>query len=67
MPGQSPPSVVNTKPSMERLSLTRIGQNGVYPDAQHGFHADYRLSYHRESAQDGWKRLQAWFKKYGAV
>jgi len=39
----------------------------VYPDAQHGFHADYRPSYDRASAQDGWSRLQAWFKKYGAA
>jgi len=38
----------------------------VYPDAPHGFHADYRPSYVKEAAQDGWKRLQAWFKKYGA-
>jgi len=39
----------------------------VYPDAPHGFHADYRPSYRKEAAEDGWKRLQAWFKKYGAA
>jgi carboxymethylenebutenolidase len=39
----------------------------VYPDAQHGFHADYRPSYNKEAAEDGWKRLQEWFKKYGAA
>ncbi|HZS04703.1 MAG TPA: dienelactone hydrolase family protein [Blastocatellia bacterium] len=39
----------------------------VYPDAQHGFHADYRPSYNREAAQDGWMRLQEWFRKYGAA
>jgi carboxymethylenebutenolidase len=39
----------------------------VYPGAQHGFHADYRPSYSKEAAQDGWKRLQEWFKKYGAA
>ncbi len=39
----------------------------VYPNAEHGFHADYRPSYNREAAQDGWQRLQAWFKKYGAA
>ena len=38
----------------------------VYPEAGHGFHADYRPSYNREAATDGWQRLQAWFKKYGA-
>lgn len=39
----------------------------VYPDAPHGFHADYRPSYRKEPAQDGWKRLQAWFKKHGVA
>ncbi len=39
----------------------------VYPEAQHGFHADYRPSYSKESAQDGWKRLLAWFKKNGVA
>jgi carboxymethylenebutenolidase len=39
----------------------------VYPGAQHGFHADYRPSYDKESAADGWKRLLAFFKKHGAA
>jgi carboxymethylenebutenolidase len=39
----------------------------VYPDAQHGFHADYRPSYNEASAKEGWSKLQAWFKKYGAA
>ncbi|HEX7958091.1 MAG TPA: dienelactone hydrolase family protein [Pyrinomonadaceae bacterium] len=38
----------------------------LYPEAGHGFHADYRPSYNKEAAADGWQRLQAWFKKYGA-
>jgi carboxymethylenebutenolidase len=37
----------------------------VYPDSQHGFHADYRGSYKKEAAEDGWKRLMDWFKKNG--
>lgn len=37
----------------------------VYPDAPHAFHADYRPSYREKEAKDGWKRLQAWFKKNG--
>jgi carboxymethylenebutenolidase len=37
----------------------------VYPDAPHAFHADYRPSYRKEAAEDGWQRLQAWFKQYG--
>jgi carboxymethylenebutenolidase len=39
----------------------------VYPEAGHGFNADYRPGYDKEAAQDGWKRLQQWFKKYGAA
>lgn len=37
----------------------------VYPDAPHGFHADYRPSYRAADAADGWQKLQAWFKRYG--
>ncbi len=39
----------------------------VYPDAGHAFNADYRPSYNKSAAEDGWKRLQTWFKKYGAA
>lgn len=38
----------------------------VYPDAPHGFHADYRPSYREEAATDGWRRLVAWFRAHGA-
>ena len=37
----------------------------VYPDAGHGFHADYRPSYNATDAADGWQRMLAWFHKYG--
>lgn len=37
----------------------------VYPDAPHAFHADYRPSYRKEAAEDGWKRALAWFKTHG--
>jgi carboxymethylenebutenolidase len=39
----------------------------VYPDAQHGFHADYRPSYNEADAKDGWNKLQAWFKEHGVA
>ena len=39
----------------------------VYPDAPHGFHADYRPSYRQADAEDGWKRLLAWFKQNGVA
>jgi len=39
----------------------------VYPDAGHGFHADYRPSYKPADAADGWQRMLAWFNKYGVA
>jgi carboxymethylenebutenolidase len=36
----------------------------LYPDTPHAFFADYRPSYRQEQAEDGWKRLQAWFKQH---
>lgn len=37
----------------------------VYPKAPHAFHADYRPSYRKEAAQDGWQQALAWFKSHG--
>ena len=39
----------------------------VYPDAPHAFHADYRPSYRKEAADDGFKRAMAWFKTHGVA
>ena len=39
----------------------------VYPNAGHGFHADYRPSYNKEAAADAWAKLLAWFDKNGAA
>jgi carboxymethylenebutenolidase len=36
----------------------------IYPGAPHGFHADYRPSYRKDAAEDAWKEMIAWFKKY---
>ena len=33
----------------------------VYPDSQHGFHADYRTSYDARAAADGWSRMLTHF------
>ncbi len=37
----------------------------VYPDAGHAFNADYRPSYRQGPAEDAWKRMLEWFKRYG--
>lgn len=39
----------------------------VYADAPHAFFADYRPSYRREAAEDGWQRCLAWMKANGAA
>ena len=37
----------------------------VYDGAPHAFFADYRPSYRKDAAGDGWKRMLAWFKSNG--
>ena len=39
----------------------------VYPEAPHAFHADYRPSYRKDAADDGWQRCLAWFKSQGVA
>ena len=36
----------------------------VYPEAGHGFNADYRPSYREMDAKDAWQRMLIWFRKY---
>jgi len=31
----------------------------------HAFNADYRPSYRKEAAEDGWRRMLAFFKRHG--
>ncbi len=39
----------------------------IYPGVPHAFHADYRPSYRQDAAEDAWKRMEGWFKKYGVL
>lgn len=51
-----------------RDALKQVGSKSelhVYPDAPHAFHADYRPSYRKDAADDGWQRMLAWFKANG--
>ena len=62
---------------LERVEMLRAGLKAfgndkksmihVYDGAPHAFNADYRPSYRKEAAQDGWKRMLAWFKKNGVA
>ncbi len=37
----------------------------VFLDAPHAFHADYRPTYRKEAAEEGWKRMLEWFRRHG--
>ncbi len=54
-----------------RAALTAAGKTDtqiiVYPDAGHGFHADYRDSYVAADAKDGWARMLAFFAAHGVA
>ena len=54
-----------------RDALAKAGKTNVeivvYPDAGHGFHADYRSSYNAADAMDGWSRMLAFFAKNGVA
>jgi carboxymethylenebutenolidase len=39
----------------------------LYPDAPHAFHADYRPSYRKGPAEDGWQQALNWFKTHGVA
>jgi carboxymethylenebutenolidase len=54
-------ALINGSPAARRSQFV------VYPGAQHAFHADYRPSYNKDSAEDGWKRCLAWFRANGAA
>lgn len=53
-----------------RKALKQAGSKSeivVYPDTPHGFHADYRPSYRKSQAEDGWKKMQDWLKTHGVA
>jgi carboxymethylenebutenolidase len=61
-------SVERMKAALQQGSAAaRRSEFVVYPDAPHAFHADYRPTYRKEAAEDGWKRCLAWFKAHGAA
>ena len=37
----------------------------IYPGTPHAFHADYRPSYRKVQAEDGWQRCLAWLRAHG--
>ena len=37
----------------------------LYRNVQHGFNADYRPTYNKVAAEDGWRRMLDWFRSNG--
>jgi carboxymethylenebutenolidase len=58
---------LDTIAQMRRALAGSKSEIVVYPDAPHGFHADYRPTYRKAAAEDGWKRLREWLKSHGAA
>ena len=67
-PGIPLDSIQNMKANLAKGSPAALqSEFVVYRDTPHAFHADYRPSYRKEAADDGWKRCLAWFKSHGAA
>jgi carboxymethylenebutenolidase len=65
--GQADQGIPVTQVEAMRAALQAAGKTAafkIYPDAPHGFHADYRPSYRKEAAEDAWRQMTAWFKQY---
>jgi carboxymethylenebutenolidase len=62
----SNPLATIEKRQAECMAAGKTCEKIVYPDAPHGFNADYRPSYRPEAAKDGWAKMLAWFKEHGA-
>ena len=66
--GGADAGIPNDTVDQMRAALKAAGTKSLiytFPDMPHGFHADYRPTYRKEAAEDGWRRLLAWFRKYG--
>jgi carboxymethylenebutenolidase len=63
--GITPDQVEAMKEKLEAAG--KVAKFKIYPGAGHGFFADYRQSYRADVAQDAWKAMQAWLKKYNVL
>lgn len=63
--GGIPNDTVEKMRAALKASGNTVSEIILYPDTPHAFHADYRPSYRKAAAEDGWKRMLAWFKTHG--
>jgi carboxymethylenebutenolidase len=47
-------------------AAARLSEIQIYDNAPHAFHADYRPSFSKAEAEDGWRRMLAWFDRMKA-
>lgn len=66
--GAADSGIPNDTVEKMRDALKAAGNAGselvLYPDTPHAFHADYRPSYRKQQADDGWQRCLAWFGRH---
>jgi len=68
--GGADAGIPNDTVEQMNAALKKAGKKSMihlYPDTPHAFNADYRPSYRKEQAEDGWKRALAWFKANGVA
>jgi carboxymethylenebutenolidase len=68
--GGADAGIPNESVDRMRAALKAAGKPSeihTYPDAPHGFLADYRPSYRKGPAEDGWKRLLDWLPRHGVA
>ena len=64
-PSTSPAQIKQAEATAKAAGKT--AQIVVYPDAGHGFHADYRATYNKAAAEAGWLHMLTWFHTYGVA
>ena len=60
------PADVNNAAQLAR-EAGHVAQIHIFPEAGHGFHADYRKSYNKAAAEQGWAEAIAWLKAHGVA
>jgi carboxymethylenebutenolidase len=63
--GITPESIEQMRAALENSKLKN--ELVVFPDAEHGFNADYRPSYNAEDAKAAWSQMLGWFRQFGAA
>ena len=68
--GAADGGIANDTVEQMRAALKAAGKKSeiiLFPDTPHGFHADYRPTYRKAQADEGWAKLTAWFRANGAA